>query len=123
MLIEQDGYAQALRLVSQQKPFQKRERQAGVEDVLDKNDILATKRLINILGEPNFASRIPRKLLLWPANRTAAITGDAYEFKRRVELHCADQIAQENCSTFQHAHKNRRLPAGVASDLMSQLGD
>src|SRR5258708_35668240 len=57
--IEQDRHAKALRFMRQQVPLQKRESQAGVENIFDQNYIGPAQRLFHILGYAHFSRGIP----------------------------------------------------------------
>lgn len=89
------------------------ERESGIEDVLNEDDVLIAHGLIDIFIEPDFAARL----------LAAAVTGNTNEVEGGIELNLPCEIAEENGRAFEHADEDDRLSRIIAGNLSCHFGD
>jgi hypothetical protein len=88
------------------------QRQPGVDDVLDNDDVPAVKRRVEVLEEPHLARR----------GRACGITGERHEIERHLARNVAHEIGQEDEGAFQHRDQVQ-VVGGIAAQLRGELGD
>src|SRR5713101_2083564 len=106
-LAEQARRTQRTWIARAENILQIRERQAGVDDVLDDDDVLAVEGRIEILEEPDFTR----------AGRTARVAGQRHEVERHVSPHVPDEIRQKDEGTFQDGNQ-----VNVIGEVAPNLG-
>src|SRR5512133_1173208 len=121
-LIEQRGNFERPGLMGHQNSSQVSEREAGIEYVLDEDQIFVPHGMINIFGQADLTGRIPSGLQLLSWAGAIAIAGNADEIESRIQVHLASKIAEENGRSFQHSDEDDAFAAEVASDLVSDFG-
>ena len=89
------------------------ERQAGVENVFDDEDILAFDRLVEILDD---LDRAGGALAL-------AVAGDGDKVEGGVGLDGAGQIDEKERRALEHADHDQLFAVQVAGDLRAHFGD
>ena len=87
-------------------------REAGVDDVLDHDDVLAVQRGVEILVKADVAG----------AGRGRAVARDDHEIEGGLALDRACEIRDEHERALQHGHQMEPL-GHVAPDLGRHLGD
>ena len=111
-LAEEAGRAQRLRAARPQDVLQVGERQAGVDDVFDDDDVAAVERRVEVLQQPDLAGR----------RRALGVARHRHEVERDVAVHVAHEIRQEHERALEHRDKMQAV-GEVAADLGGQLGD
>ncbi len=83
-----------------------------LKNVFDQDHVAIGQRLVHILGDANFAERIPGGVAdgIFLGSGPVAITGDTDEVERRIERHVAGQVAEKDGCTFQNAKKMTDCP-------------
>ncbi len=95
-----------------QNVLQVRERQPGVDDVLDDDDVAAVERGVEVLQHPHFAR----------CRGSLGVAGHGHEVQRHVAGHVADEVRQEHKGTFEHGD-HMQIAGEVAPDLERHFGD
>ena len=100
---------QRLGAFRQQNSAQVGERQPGVEDVFDEDNVLAFHRLIDIFQQFYFAA----VLFL------VSVAGNRDEVEAGVELDAAGKVTEENRGALQHPDQHDLLSGEVDGDLFA----
>jgi len=112
-LVKQRGNAQGFGVLLHEELAQIGEREAGVEDVFDDQDILAFDGLVVILDELDGAG----------GALSLAIAGGGDKVERRVDLHGSSEIRQKRRSAFEYADHNELFAIEVLRNLGAHFGD
>ena len=88
------------------------ERQAGVDDVLDDDDVAAVERGVEVLEQPHLAGR----------GRAFGVARDGHEIERDVAGHVAHQVRQKDERALEHGD-HVQVVGEVGADLERELGD
>ncbi len=102
-------------LAQLQRPDQVVEREAGVDDVLDDQDVPACDRHIQVLDQAD--RRTPAE--------SPAVAGERDEFDRMREVDRTREIGDEDERSAEHRHEHEvgaRVPV-VARDRVAELAD
>src|SRR5579871_4064942 len=121
--VEQGGDLEGLWLVGQEEFSKESQRQPGIENVLDQDDIFAFHGLVHVLGDAYLTGGVPAVLQFVRGARAIAIAGDADKVERGIEVQVAGQVAEENGCPLQYAHEDDGLPGEIARDFGSQFFD
>ncbi len=111
-LAQQACRSQRLRTARPQDLLQVTQRQPGIHDVLDDDDMPAVQGGVEVLEQPDFARRC----------RARGIARDRKEIERAGQRHGAHQIGQEEHRSLQHADEMQAAGAGgVSGNLGAEL--
>src|SRR5579883_796384 len=80
--VEQGGDLEGLWLVGQEEFSKESQRQPGIENVLDQDDIFAFHGLVHVLGDAYLTGGVPAVLQFVRGARAIAIAGDADKVER-----------------------------------------
>ena len=111
-LLSRQAVRERLRAARAQDVLQVGERQPGVDDVFDDEDVLAVERGVEVLQQPDFAG----------AGRALGVARHGHEVERDVAVHVAHQIGQEHERALEHGD-NVQAVGEVAADVGGHLGD
>ena len=89
------------------------EREAGVEDVLDDQHVLALDGMVEVLDE---LDRAGGALAL-------AVAGGGDKVEGGVDLDGSRQVGQKECRALEHADHDQLFAVQVTGDLRAHLGD
>src|SRR5712692_5440785 len=111
--IEQRGNTQRAGLALLEDAAEVVQRQAGVEDVLDQDDVQPLDTGVEVLGQAHLAGRLA----------ALAVARDRHEIQRNFQADLADQIGEKNRGALQHTDQVHALAAEIAADLAAHLAD
>jgi hypothetical protein len=109
--VETGGDFQRRGLVLEHEAAQVAEREAGVENVFDQDDVFAFDRVIDILDELDGSGR----------DAGAAVAGDSDEVEGVVDLDGAGEVSEEDGGALENADENDGLVFIVSGDLCADL--
>ena len=98
---------------ARQDLLQVMQRQAGVDDVLDDDDVAAFDAGIEIFREPDFAGRRGR----------GAVTRAGHEVDADLAVHRANQVAEKQERALEDADEMQLAGREVGADFMGECAD
>ena len=111
-LAEQARGPQRFRVAVAEHVLQVVERQAGVDDVLDDDDVAAVEGRVEILEQPHFARR----------GRPLGVARDRHEVGRHVAGDVPNEIGEKDEGALQDGD-DVQVVRKVAADFQGELGD
>src|SRR5205823_167984 len=90
-----------------------REREAGVDDVLDHQDVAARDLVVEVLQDPYDAAGV----------RRGAVRGDGHEIELQWQADVARQVRHEHERALEDADEEQIPVRVVGGDLRADLGD
>ena len=112
-LRQQARRPQAARATSPEDALQIRQRQAGIDDVLDDDDVAVLQAAVDVFQHPHFARR----------GGAAGIARHGDEVEGAGAGQRSHQIGQEEHRSFEHADEVELGVGRVAANLDGKLGD
>src|ERR1035438_7264058 len=100
-------------MLLEKKLAQVGEGEAGIENVLDNEDVLAFNGLVEVLDELDGAG----------GALAFAVAGDGDKVEGGVGLNGARQVRQKGCGALEHTDHDQLFTAQVMGDLSAHLGD
>ena len=110
-LVEAGCDFERCRLVLEHEAAQIAQREAGVEDVFDDDDVLALDGVVDVLDELDGAG----------GDAGAAVAGDGDEVECVVDLNGAGEVGEEDGRAFEDADEDDGLAGVVGGDLCADL--
>ena len=110
---QQRAHLEAGRVAGGQHPAQVGEREPGVHDVLDEQDVAILELDVEVFHDAHDAGGAGR----------GTVRGHGHEVDLVVDRDGPDEIAQEHERAFEHGHEERDPAAVVRADGFAQLTD